>query len=188
MGLDLDSKELMFHDRSRTFIEPKLIKILIEWNAMTDNDTSLILHSPNGKFPYSSSNFSLDFSLLGAILQRVQLHTSNEPVIVDIFFPVVSSSSMIGIWQMSIAQENNENVLASLNFLVLLSHDEQSLNIQYLTMITNFWSISDICTTNLDSSPCRDLFNQTITTKITAMNHCFQQRWSLFFHDMKSDW
>lgn len=95
---------------------------------------------------------------------------------------------MIGIWQMSIAQENNDNVLASLNFLVLLSHDEQSLNIQYLTMITNFWSISDICTTNLDSSPCRDLSNQTIMTKITAMNHCFQQRWSIFFHDIKSDW
>lgn len=50
MGLDLDSKEVIFHDRSRTFIEPKLIKVLIEWNAMTDNDTSLIIHSPNGTF------------------------------------------------------------------------------------------------------------------------------------------
>lgn len=125
---------------------------------------------------------------LGAILQRVKLHTSNESVIIDVFFPVVSPPSMIGIWQLSIVQENNETVLASLNFLVLSPHDEQLLNIEDLTLMTNFWSISDICTTNADSSSCRDASNQTISTKITAINNCFQQRWSFFFHDIKSDW
>lgn len=38
----------MFIDRSRTFIEPKLIKVLIEWESMTENDTTLVIHSPNG--------------------------------------------------------------------------------------------------------------------------------------------
>jgi hypothetical protein len=126
--------------------------------------------------------------LLGAILQRVKLVPSSEPVIIDIFFPVISSPNMIGIWQMSIIKEDNENFLASLNFLVLLSNKEQSLNIQYLTIMTNFWSISNMCSTMINSSLCRDLSNQTITTKITAINDCFQQRWSFFFRDIKSDW
>ncbi len=101
---------------------------------------------------------------------------------------MVSSPNMIGIWQMLIVKENNENFLASLNFLVLLSNEEQSLNIQYLTIMTNFWSISNMCSTTINSSLCRDLSNRTITTKITAINDCFQQRWSVFFHDVKSDW
>ncbi len=101
---------------------------------------------------------------------------------------MVSSPNMIGIWQMSIIKEDNENFLASLNFLVLLSNKEQSLNIQYLTIMTNFWSISNMCSTMINSSLCRDLSNQTITTKITAINDCFQQRWSFFFRDIKSDW
>ncbi len=85
-------------------------------------------------------------------------------------------------------KENNENLLASLNFLVLLSPEEQSLNIQYLTIMTNFWSISNMCSTITHPSLCRDLLNQTITTKIIPMNNCFQERWSFFFHDIKSDW
>ncbi len=125
---------------------------------------------------------------LGAILQRVKLLSSTEPFIIEIFFPVVSSPNMIGIWQMSITKENNENLLASLNFLVLLSPEEQSLNIQYLTIMTNFWSISNMCSTITHSSLCHDLLNQTIRTKITAINNCFQERWSFFFHDIKSDW
>ena len=39
---------MIFIDRSRTFIEPKLIKVLIEWESMIENDTSLIINSPNG--------------------------------------------------------------------------------------------------------------------------------------------
>jgi hypothetical protein len=126
--------------------------------------------------------------IIGTVLQRVKLLPSSQPLIIDIFFPVVSSPTMIGIWQMSIAKENNENLLASLNFLVLLSNDEQSLNIQYLTLMTNFWSISNMCSTTINASLCRDLSNQTIPTKITAINNCFQQRWSFFFFDIKSDW
>ena len=89
---------------------------------------------------------------------------------------------------MSIVKENTENFLASLNFLVLLSNDEQSLTIQYLTIMTNFWSISNMCSTTVNSPLCRDLSNQTITMKLTAINDCVQQRWSVFFFDMKSDW
>ncbi|CAF0959935.1 unnamed protein product [Rotaria sordida] len=168
IGQELDSKEIVFIDRSRTFIEPKLVRVLIEWESMTDNNTSLIINSPNG-----------------AVLQRVKLHPSIEPLIIDIFFPVVSSPNMIGIWQMSIVKENHENFLASLNFLILLSNEDQSLNIQYLTIIKKFWSISNMCTTKINSSLCHDLSNQT---KITAINDCFQQRWSYFFYDIKSDW
>jgi hypothetical protein len=98
---------------------------------------------------------------------------------------VESSASMMGIWQMSIVQENNEDLLASLNFLVLLSNEEQSLSIQYLTIMTNFWSISNMCsTTIINSSLCHDLSNQTITT----IDDCVQQPWSVFFFDIKSDW
>ncbi len=39
---------MIFIDRSRTFIEPKLVKVLIEWEHITENDTSLIINSPNG--------------------------------------------------------------------------------------------------------------------------------------------
>jgi len=96
---------------------------------------------------------------------------------------VVSSASMMGIWQMSIVQENNENLLASLNFLVL--NEEQSSSIQYLTIMTNFWSISNMCsTTILNSSLCHDLSNQTMR----AIDDCVQQPWSVFFFDIKSDW
>jgi hypothetical protein len=126
--------------------------------------------------------------IIGATLQRVNLLPSSEPVIIDIFFTVVSSPSMIGIWEMSIVKENTEDLLASLNFLVLLSYEEQSLNIQYLTIMSHFWSIVNICSTRIDSSLCRNLSNQTITTKLTTINNCFQQRWSYFFHDIKSDW
>lgn len=100
---------------------------------------------------------------------------------------------MVGIWQMSIIKELNENILASLNFLILLSnedeeHYQQSLNIKYLTIMTNFWSILNMCSTTKDFSLCRDLSNRTISTKLTAINDCFQQQWSVFFHDIKSDW
>lgn len=131
----------------------------------------------------------VEYFFLGAILQRVNLLPSNEPLIIDIFFPVVSSSNMIGIWQTSIVKDKNQTILASLNFLVLLSNlEEQLLNNQYLTLMTNFWSISNMCSTTINFSLCRDLSNRTITTKITAINNCFQQRWSCFFHDIKSDW
>ena len=39
---------MVFIDRSRTFIEPKLVKVLIEWEYMIDNDTLLIINTPNG--------------------------------------------------------------------------------------------------------------------------------------------
>ncbi len=48
VGLELDNKEMVFIDRSRTFIEPKLVKVLIEWEYMIDNDTLLIINTPNG--------------------------------------------------------------------------------------------------------------------------------------------
>jgi hypothetical protein len=95
---------------------------------------------------------------------------------------VVSSPNMIGIWNMSIIKEDNEDNLASLNFLVLLSNDEELLNVRYLPIIIKFWSISDICSRRLNSSSCRDLSNQT------SINDCLQQRWSFFFYDIKSDW
>jgi len=47
--LELDSKELVFLDRSRTFVQPKLVKVLIEWNNMTNNDTHLIIQNPIGR-------------------------------------------------------------------------------------------------------------------------------------------
>ncbi len=122
---------------------------------------------------------------LGAVIQRVKVLPSNEPFIIDIYFPVVSSPDMTGIWQMSIRKESSDNSLASLNFLVLLSNEDDLLNIQYLTMITNFWSISNMCSTRLNSSLCRHSSNQT---KITDINDCFQQKWSFFFYDIKSDW
>ncbi|CAF3656877.1 unnamed protein product [Adineta steineri] len=159
VGLELDSKEIIFIDRSRTFIEPKVIKALIEWQNMTSNDTSLVIHNPNG-----------------AILQRVKLVPSNEPVIIDIFFPAESSPNLIGIWQMSIVKENQEDVLASLNFLVLLSNDEQFLNNQYLTIIKNFWSISNFCSVPIKSSLCQNLSDETIATKFEDIDNCFQQR------------
>ena len=43
---------MVFTDDSRTFIEPKLVKVLIEWEYMNDNDTSLVINSPNGKIIY----------------------------------------------------------------------------------------------------------------------------------------
>ncbi|CAF3311576.1 unnamed protein product [Rotaria sp. Silwood2] len=168
IGQGLDSKEIVFIDRSRTFMEPKLVKVLIEWESMTDNDTSLVINSPSG-----------------AVLQRVKLLPSIEPLIIDVVFPVVSSPEMIGIWQMSIIKENHENFLASLNFVVLLSDEDQTLHIRYLTILKKFWSISNMCTTNINSSLCNDLSNQT---KIIASSDCFQQRWSYFFYDIKSDW
>ncbi|CAF3803298.1 unnamed protein product [Rotaria sp. Silwood1] len=124
-------------------------------------------------------------SFQSAILQRVKLHPSLEPLIIDIFFPVVSSPNMIGIWKMLIIKENHENYLASLNFLVLLSNEDQLLNIQYLKIIKNFWSITNMCTTKINSSLCNDLLNQT---RILAINDCSQQQWSYFFYDIKSDW
>jgi hypothetical protein len=39
---------MIFIDRSRTFIEPKLVKVLIQWESMAENDTLLIIYSPNG--------------------------------------------------------------------------------------------------------------------------------------------
>ncbi|CAF3149911.1 unnamed protein product [Rotaria sp. Silwood2] len=168
IGQGLDSKEIVFIDRSRTFMEPKLVKVLIEWESMTDNDTSLVINSPSG-----------------AVLQRVKLLPSIEPLIIDVVFPVVSSPEMIGIWQMSIIKENHENFLASLNFVVLLSDEDQTLHIRYLTILKKFWSISNMCTTNINSSLCNNLSNQT---QIITSSDCFQQRWSYFFYDMKSDW
>ncbi|CAF3556624.1 unnamed protein product [Rotaria socialis] len=168
VGLELDVKEIVFLDRSKTFIEPKLVKVLIEWESMNDNDTCLVISSPSG-----------------IVLQRVNLLPSVEPLIIDIFFPVVSSTNMVGIWGMSIVKENYEASLASLNFLVLLSNEEPSLNDQYLRITKRFWSISNMCTTKVNSSLCHDLSNRT---KITAINNCFEQRWSYFFYDIKSDW
>lgn len=182
--MDLDSKEMIFIDRSRTFIEPKLVKVLVQWESMIENDTSLVIHSPNGMIRDQQFFILNKYLILGAIIQRVKLLPSSEPVIVDIFFPVVSSPNMIGIWQMSIVKENAEDLLASLNFLIFLPYEEQSLNIQYLTIMTNFWSIINMCSTMVGSSLCQNLSNQTITT----INNCFQQRWSYFFHDIKSDW
>lgn len=86
---------------------------------------------------------------------------------------------------MSIVKENYENSLASLNFLVLLSNENLSSNEQYLQITKRFWSIENICTTKIHSSLCHDESNQT---KIIAINDCFEQRWSYFFYDIKSDW
>ena len=40
------------------FIEPKLVKVLIEWEHMTDNDTSLVISSPSGMIIQSITFFS----------------------------------------------------------------------------------------------------------------------------------
>ena len=133
-------------------------------------------------------NFHFLNAFIGAILRQLKILPSVEPLVIDIFFPMISSPDMIGIWQVSIIKADKEKVLALLNFLVLLSNEEQMSNIHYLKIMTNFWSVSNMCSTTANSSLCPDLSNRTMATKIIAINDCFEQRWSSFFLDIKSDW
>jgi hypothetical protein len=46
------------------FIEPKLVKVLIEWENMVDNDTLLVISSPNGMMISWIKNFFLIINLI----------------------------------------------------------------------------------------------------------------------------
>lgn len=150
VGLELDNKEIVFLDRSRTFIQPQLVKVLIEWNNMTNNHTNLIIQNP-----------------IGLTLQQVRIFPSIDPIIIDVVFPVTSLENMIGIWHMFIRDNSTENNLGSIDFLVLSFDNEQDLS--------NFWSIGNICSTQMtNSSICQQ-----------KPNDCFHQTWSSFSSDMK---
>lgn len=129
------------------------MKVLIEWETVMENGTSLII-----KDPYSS------------ILQRIALQPSTAPMIIDIVLSNVLSSSVMGVWHMSLVDDVREETLASLNFLLLRADIDH---------LAKFWSVSDICSTANNTSLCRVAAGTT---------DCFRQHWSSVFFDVKSDW
>lgn len=108
-------------------------------------------------------------------MHRIPLNSTNLLLLVEITIPPLSSPSMIGIWQIIVIQQSDESILGSSNFLLLASNENYWLNVQYLTILKNFWSISDICSTQTNENNCNLPLNRT---------NCVEQRWSSFFSDI----
>jgi hypothetical protein len=156
---------------------------------MMINGTSLVLKDPIGTikllFLLNMSSRNLFCIFLGKFIEYTPLNVSAMLTTVDIAIPLVSSPNSVGIWQILLVKSQLNITLASTNFLLILEHDKQWLNIDYFSLLTRFWSITDRCSTDsLSLSQCVHPNNDTMP----IMSSCFERQWSFFFSDMKSDW
>ncbi|UJR31492.1 hypothetical protein I4U23_018981 [Adineta vaga] len=167
VGLQIDIKEMVITERSRTFFEPEEIKVIIEWQTVRRNDTALLIKSPDD-----------------IVVYRLKLNSSKTLFVVDIAFAAISIPDMRGVWEISIVDINTEDVLALSDFLVLSSDNEPSATTKNLKVLDTFWSLSNMCSTMMNSSLSNNLLHETTP----IIHDCFQQTWSVFFFDSKTNW
>ncbi|CAF4509194.1 unnamed protein product, partial [Rotaria sp. Silwood2] len=109
IGFTIDTRNNVFIDRSRTFIEPKIVTVLIEWTSEMNEEVSLVMEDPTGN-----------------VITRISITQSDEMPMIDIPFPEITSECMIGIWNMYLLSNSINDTLASLNFLILSANQTET--------------------------------------------------------------
>ncbi len=127
---------------------------------------------------------------LGTVIKRISVTQSDTSHMIDIIFPEITSQWMIGIWNMYLLSNSVNYTLVSLNFLILSANQtetsDQEGNID-ATAVAKFWPIADICSIRTHSPVCSN--PQNTKTKLPLdIEDCDQQRWSIFYYDIKTNW
>ncbi|CAM4976270.1 unnamed protein product [Rotaria socialis] len=175
IGFTIDTRDTVFIDRSRTFLDPVLVTVLFEWKYKTNEDISLVMKDPSG-----------------IVVTRMLVEIPEDIPIVDVMFPEITTECMIGIWSMDLVSNRFNNTLASLDFLIVsvnemeTNNDDNNLSID-VNIVDKFWPIAGICSVRKDTNVCskRGSKMKTIPYEI---NDCDQNRWSAFYYDVKTNW
>ncbi|CAF2088927.1 unnamed protein product [Rotaria magnacalcarata] len=174
IGFTIDTRDTVFIDRSRTFLDPVLVTVLFEWKSKTNEDISLVMKDPSGN-----------------IFARMSIENFEDIPIVDIMFPEITTECMIGIWSMDLVSNRLNHTLASLDFLIvsvkgMKKDHNNNWNIDIET-VDSFWPIAGICSVRKDSNVCSKQEPKIMTIPL-EIKDCDQNRWSAFYYDVKTNW